>query len=689
MSYPTFDLGLGAQFVYDGDLVEVIEIDQANVLMRRVRDAKSLQATLSTVVRLASFPIKSTAGTDSVSIMFASLTPEERNNLSELAGHIREVINGYRSGDASRAAPGEPRPEYAPSVNATDRYNAKAIELGVSYRTILRHVAKYRESGEAGLIVKKPGSASSVDPRWIAAAKAALRRRISDSTMTISAVLFEVERELEKDPDFNHESLPSQSTAYRQIAELAKGTNAFKGSAKGRREIADRPELPYGRLRASGPGEYIIMDSQDLDIYCMEPVTHRWVKVVLTVALDLWSRCVVGLRLTPVSGKAIDVASVLYECAAGRYQATSLPKEGEFPHHGVPKNIVFTEVVQPESLKCAPETIVIDHGKAFMSDHVISVCVKMGISIQPAQPRTPTDKATVERFFRTLRQGLIQYLPAYKGPDVYSRGERVEENAFYFLHELEDLIRGWITTVYHVGKHRGISIPEWPSLRLSPLEMWHAGIAKQGSLRFLANPHLALEFLPVFPRTLQHYGVEIGKFRYSGGFLRGRANTKSPYGGKLAGKWPIHLNPDDIRFCWIQDPEKKTWHRLDWEHLPMLNTPFCIDSAAYARRLAVASNGSVNEREALKRLLGNFEAGIVSNRAERRMAVRRSAEYKAIPVVIDGDFEVDEGESSEELASSFPAIALGSSDVSILGDDDNDDDFDDNEDDEKEYEILD
>lgn len=32
------------------------------------------------------------------------------------------------------------------------------------------------------------------------------------------------------------------------------------------------------------------------------------------------------------------------------------------------------------------------------------------------------DKPTVERFFKTLWEGLIQYLPAYKGPDVYSRG---------------------------------------------------------------------------------------------------------------------------------------------------------------------------------------------------------------------------------------------------------------------------
>ena len=41
---------------------------------------------------------------------------------------------------------------------------------------------------------------------------------------------------------------PSAATAYRRLAELARGTNAVSGSAKGRRSIADRPE---GGLRAA------------------------------------------------------------------------------------------------------------------------------------------------------------------------------------------------------------------------------------------------------------------------------------------------------------------------------------------------------------------------------------------------------------------------------------------------------
>ena len=95
-----------------------------------------------------------------------------------------------------------------------------------------------------------------------------------------------------------------------------------------------------------------------------------------------------------------------------------------------------------------PETLVVDHGKVYVSEHLTSVCRRMGISIQPARLRTGRDKGPVERFFRTLREGLLQALPGYKGPDIHSRGERPEEDAFFFLDELEAIIREWTAVVF-------------------------------------------------------------------------------------------------------------------------------------------------------------------------------------------------------------------------------------------------
>src|SRR6266511_4222251 len=91
----------------------------------------------------------------------------------------------------------------------------------------------------------------------------------------------------------------------------------------------------------------------------------------------------------------------------------------------------------------------IDHGLIYVSEHLTSVCQRMGISVQPARLRTGRDKGPLERFFRTLREDLLEALPGYKGPDVHSRGLDPEGQAFFFLNELEAIIREWMDPSSH------------------------------------------------------------------------------------------------------------------------------------------------------------------------------------------------------------------------------------------------
>lgn len=312
-----------------------------------------------------------------------------------------------------------------------------------------------------------------------------------------------------------------------------------------------------------------------------------------------------------MSTKAVDVAGVLYDAIVAQPVPDGWPEQAAWPYHGVPSRVVFDEDAPMRGPVCAPETLVVDHGKVFLSAHVIGVCTRLGISIQPAQPHKPTDKPTVERFFKTLRDGLIQHLPAYKGSDVYSRGERVEDDAFLFVHEVEDVIREWIACVYHRSAHDGLCVPEWPDLALSPAQMFAVGVGKAGLLRIPAAPELAYDFLPVAARTIQLYGVEVGGLRYNGPGFDGYRSTTSPYGGALAGKWPpIRVNPDDVRHAWFCDPADGRWHRLDWEHAAGLDAPFRGEAARHARRLA-AAGGHPDPAQALSELLAGVDGGMV------------------------------------------------------------------------------
>ncbi|WP_309226747.1 hypothetical protein [Streptomyces lunaelactis] len=103
------------------------------------------------------------------------------------------------------------------------------------------------------------------------------------------------------------------------------------------------------------------------------------------------------------------------------------------------------------------ETIVVDHGKICVSEHITSVCQRLGISIQPARLRTGRDKGPIERFFRTLREGLLESLPGYKGPDIHSRGLNPEREAFFFLNELDVL--SVIPTAHR--RRPGLASPQW------------------------------------------------------------------------------------------------------------------------------------------------------------------------------------------------------------------------------------
>src|SRR5699024_10776431 len=210
----------------------------------------------------------------------------------------------------------------------------------------------------------------------------------------------------------------------------------------------------------------------------------------LTVAMDLNSRCILGLVLRAVSTKAQDVAAVLYQVVTPQHWGPTAEGGEPGPYAGVPESLVTM------ATGALPDTIVVDHGKVYLAEHTRAVCHRLGINIQPAKPNKPTDKPTIERFFRTLRQQLLEHLPAYKGPDVYSRGKNVEAEAFYYVSELQAIIREWVG-IYHHSPHDGLCDPHLPHVALSPAEMFARGIAASGVLRLPVSQDLRMEFLDV------------------------------------------------------------------------------------------------------------------------------------------------------------------------------------------------
>jgi hypothetical protein len=60
------------------------------------------------------------------------------------------------------------------------------------------------------------------------------------------------------------------------------------------------------------------MDTTRLDVFALDPATLRWVQAELTVGMDWYTRCITGIRLTPVSTKAVDAAAARYQACRPR-----------------------------------------------------------------------------------------------------------------------------------------------------------------------------------------------------------------------------------------------------------------------------------------------------------------------------------------------------------------------------------
>ena len=194
LSGQVLSLAPGSRLVFDGEVVEVVAVDGVRATLRNDRTRRFTAVQLSRLAasaRPAGGIGPSGAASVSPGLMFGSLAGEQLDQLAEQAGHVREVLTGYKSGHPDRARPGEPREGYRPGQPLKARYQAKAEELGVTSRTVERWVAAYLESGKAGLAgIRAPrGRGTAVDPRWDEAVRLVLAEMASDSTPEPLAVL--------------------------------------------------------------------------------------------------------------------------------------------------------------------------------------------------------------------------------------------------------------------------------------------------------------------------------------------------------------------------------------------------------------------------------------------------------------------------------------------------------------------
>lgn len=627
---------VGSKIRYDGEVHIVTGFAGAVMEMRDPRGRLTRRATAEVLTSESFGLLERIKGRGTDGPTFIDNVPAGKRKEAEvLAAHIMEAITGYKSGTQADAKFDEPLHAFDPETTTlTERVRVKAAELKMGFRTLWAKKSRYEQYGLYGLIDQRVTrvAASKVDER----VKEAIRFVIDSHENASNPTKMKIKRLVEKNlkTAYPNETiqLPS-ATSFNRLLDSVSKSNGLFGPAKRRRSTANRPDTPYSHFAATRPGEMLAIDSTPFDAFAMDPYSFEWVQIQLTIAIDIYTRSLVAWRFTPVSTKGVDAALLLYDTVRPKAMQKGWPDTIAWAYCGVPESIVVEaggdgEHESSPRLSAVPflhpESVIVDRGRIFLSEAFSRACNHLGINLFVARPYTPTDKAHVERIFRTIRERFVENLAGYKGPDVYSRGLGVEKEAYWFIDEIESDFALWVATFWQPRHHDGLSLPHVPDLNISPNNMYEEGIARAGFVYVVPDQRLFYDLLPTKWATIQHYGVELRNLRYDGDILNDFRGEKSSYLGEHAGKWPIRYDPRDRSTAYFFDSVLDKWHELKWTGHSDLLRPFNEKTVSYAKAQVLKNGGNPSNHtemeNALNELLNRIDDRQMEGGRERRLA---------------------------------------------------------------------
>lgn len=557
-----------------------------------------------------------------------------------LERHIREVITGSPSphGDPD---PLPPRDDYDPAHTTLSlRVSLKARELGISESIIWKHKRLYAAHGVYGLVDHRETRGfrpfEKIDDRVKDAVLKVLNAAATESRVTKEILRERVERKLA----LSHSEaikLPSKSTLNRYFQAVGEPLGVFD-TAKQRKSESNRPDRPFGRFEANRPGQVVMIDSTRLNTFALDEITLNWVQLQLTIALDLYTRSIAAWRITPTVPD-VDAALLLYNILVPKPAAEGWHPSTRRPYFGVPEAVVIASLPQ-EGMAAVPalhpETILVDHGNVFVSEAFRQACLILGISIQQARRRRPTDKSPCEATFDVVKEHFCARLPGFTGADIASRGVNVEGKALYFVGEIEDCFAEWVATEWQQRPHAGLFLPGSPKLEVSPNDAYREGVARAGFVYVVPDATLYYELLPSAWRTVGDNGVPVNGLFYDHTRLNEYRGVPSSYGGRHAGKYPIRYDQRNLEEVFFFDHRSNPpqWIALRWRGARRTPMPFDARALAFAKDLCLQRQLDPKEprtlEAAMRYLLDRWSDRLAASEKERRAMVRRALNEAAV-----------------------------------------------------------
>jgi putative transposase len=262
-----------------------------------------------------------------------------------------------------------------------------------------------------------------------------------------------------------------------------------------------------------------------------KPVGRAW----LTVAIDVFSRCVCGFYL---SYDAPSAASVGFALAH-----SILPKEKFLAKHGVSEKWDIWGKMT---------TIHADNGSDFRCEMLNRVIRDYRMHINWRPRSKPNYGGHIERLLGTFNND-IHTLPGSTFSNIQERGRyNSEKKAAFTLAEFEKWLSIYITKIYHHKIHSTINMP--------PIAKYEESVLGTDETPPVGHPprfddeiRLKLDFLPGVERSVQRYGVAINNLFYFHPLINKYINLRADETTKSKRKFLVKQDPRDITVAYFFD----------------------------------------------------------------------------------------------------------------------------------------
>lgn len=341
---------------------------------------------------------------------------------------------------------------------------------------------------------------------------------------------------------------PARATLYRRLAQV--------GQASVLRRRASRSQRHAESDVAGGPRPTRLLERVEID----HTPLHLFV-------VDLEDRLPIG---RPTLTLATDTTSKMPFGFDVSFQPGSYLTAMRCLCHGIlpkPDCQTLYGTTHPFPVYGLPETIVVDRGKEFVGNSLVDALAMLGIIHEVMPGRTPWYKGSIERFFRTQNQGLLEGLPGYTFGDIFSRADYdPAQDACISLEAFRKLLHIFLLDIYAQRWHNGIQD--------IPARRWEQG-CQSGLAPTLYHDAEELRILLCASerRTLTRQGIAWETLHYNSSAL---SQLRQRTGG---GSVRFRYDPQDLGEIYVFDP------KVGWLTVPALHPDYARGLSLYKHRV--------------------------------------------------------------------------------------------------------